>query len=156
LPKLRFEARLAKEESRSPVIILSLLVLFELPWGCRTLVALVPLVPKMLLNAFSFVNWSGFPSLPSQPGQFTNENAFNNIFGTNGTSATNVLQPQGSSNNTSKDKMITGDLDSSLANLASNLNFGNQNRGGLVPQARGPPLGGLNAMQSQPMAHPFM
>jgi hypothetical protein len=99
---------------------------------------------------------SGFPSLPSQPGQFTNENAFNNIFGTNGTSATNVLQPQGSSNNTSKDKMITGDLDSSLANLASNLNFGNQNRGGLVPQARGPPMGGLNAMQSQPMAHPFM
>jgi len=99
---------------------------------------------------------SGFPSLPSQPGQFTNENAFNNIFGTNGTSATNVLQPQGSSNNTNKDKMITGDLDSSLANLASNLNFGNQKRGGLVPQPRGPPMAGLNAMQSQPMIGEFV
>jgi hypothetical protein len=95
---------------------------------------------------------SGFPSLPSQPGQFTNENAFNNIFGTtNGTGVSNVLQPQGSSIKTNQDKMITGDLDSSLANLASNLNFGNPSRGGLVPQSRGPPMGGLNTMQSQPM-----
>lgn len=97
---------------------------------------------------------SGFGSLPSQPGQFTSENAFNNIFGspgTNGTGVSNVLQPQGSTNTSSQDKMITGDLDSSLANLASNLNFGQQNRGGLVPQARGPPMAGLNTMQSQPM-----
>eukprot|EP00088_Acartia_fossae_P034121 TRINITY_DN349_c0_g1_i5.p1 TRINITY_DN349_c0_g1~~TRINITY_DN349_c0_g1_i5.p1 ORF type:complete len:841 (-),score=235.56 TRINITY_DN349_c0_g1_i5:1003-3525(-) len=96
---------------------------------------------------------SGFASIPSNPNNFTNENAFNNVFGQPGTNgATNVLQPQGSSSADNQAKMITGDLDSSLANLASNLNFGNQSRGGLVAQPKGPPMAGLNTMQSQPMA----
>merc|ERR1712241_594272 len=52
-----------------------------------------------------------------------------------------VLQPAGSSAASSQSKMLTGDLDSSLANLASNLDFGsgakkNHIQGG----ARGPPM----------------
>lgn len=95
---------------------------------------------------------SGLFSL-SNAGQFTNENAFNNVFGqTASTNGSNVLQPLGSTNTDNNSKMITGDLDSSLANLASNLNFNNQNRSGIVTQARGPPMAGINTMQSQPMS----
>jgi len=95
---------------------------------------------------------SGLFSL-SNGGQFTNENAFNNVFGqTASTNGSNVLQPLGSTNTDNNSKMITGDLDSSLANLASNLNFNNQNRSGIVTQSRGPPMAGLNTMQSQPMS----
>jgi len=104
------------------------------------------------------------------PPSFGSENAFYNAFGqpaaagTNGTSAGvglfgEVLQPAGgTTNQANKPKVITGDLDSSLANLASNLNFGTPNKGGMAAPARGPPMGGINNFQNQqPMAaHPFM
>jgi hypothetical protein len=59
-------------------------------------------------------------------------------------------------------KMLTGDLDSSLANLASNLNFGPSANKSLLQghTARGPPMtqASFNPFpaQHQQMAHPFM
>jgi len=73
-----------------------------------------------------------------------------------------VLQPAGSSSASSQSKMLTGDLDSSLANLASNLDFGNGAKKNLLPGgARGPPMtqgfAAFPGQQAQPaMAHPFL
>jgi len=58
--------------------------------------------------------------------------------------------------------MLTGDLDSSLANLASNLDFGNGAKKNLLQGgARGPPMtqgfAAFPGQQAQPaMAHPFL
>merc|ERR1719347_1552722 len=73
-----------------------------------------------------------------------------------------VLQPAGSSSASSQSKMLTGDLDSSLANLASNLDFGNGAKKNLLQGgARGPPMtqgfAAFPGQQAQPaMAHPFL
>merc|ERR1711973_1021306 len=66
-----------------------------------------------------------------------------------------VLQPAGSSSASSQSKMLTGDLDSSLANLASNLDFGNGAKKNIMQSgARGPPMtqgfGAFPGQQAQP------
>lgn len=94
---------------------------------------------------------------------------FSNAFGQSTTSSTqgtalfgDVMQPAGSSavSGQNGSKMLTGDLDSSLANLASNLNFGPSSNKNLMSgtSARGPPMTqtGFNPFpsQQQPMAAP--
>jgi len=107
---------------------------------------------------------------------FVTDNSFSSVFGqpTSGpiSSSLNlfgdVMQPSGSqvaANGSSTKVVLTGDLDSSLANLASNLNFGpaggNKSLVGSTT-ARGPPMaqpaGGFNPFPQQPqqVAHPFM
>jgi len=91
---------------------------------------------------------------------FASDNSFNNFFGqpaapgVNGNSGANlfgeVLQPAGgTAGNANKPKVITGDLDSSLANLASNLNFGPGGKSNVTAPARGPPMAGINNFQNQ-------
>jgi len=93
---------------------------------------------------------------------FVSDNSFANVFGQ---AAPAVISPMTSSGPglTSGSKLVTGDLDSSLANLASNLNFGpGGNRQFGTTPARGPPMAnttpaGFNPFpQQQQMAHPFM
>jgi len=116
---------------------------------------------------------SGFPSSPAQANNFVSD--FGNAFGqpppNSGISPSpgaalfgDVLTPAGSTGTIGapQAKMLTGDLDSSLANLASNLDFGAASKKGLMPggSARGPPMtqGGFNPFPAhqQQMAHPFM
>jgi len=71
---------------------------------------------------------------------FVSDNSFANVFGQ---AAPAVISPMTSSGPglTSGSKLVTGDLDSSLANLASNLNFGpGGNRQFGTTPARGPPM----------------
>jgi len=115
-------------------------------------------------------NSSAFPSSSNSSTPFVSD--FSTVFGqpSSGTGVTSpgaalfgdVLQPAGSSSASSQSKMLTGDLDSSLANLASNLDFGNGAKKNLLPGgARGPPMtqgfAAFPGQQAQPaMAHPFL
>lgn len=118
----------------------------------------------------------GFPppssfSPPPPAASFVSD--FSNVFGQQeGSGVTpgaalfgDVLQPAGGSITQQQGKMLTGDLDSSLANLASNLDFGSGGKKSLLQSsvARGPPMtqgGPFNPFpgqqQQQAMAHPFM
>jgi len=98
---------------------------------------------------------------------FVSENNFANVFGQTepvpGISPLTTTVPGLTAGvPTAGSKLVTGDLDSSLANLASNLNFGPAgNRGFAAAPARGPPMAnatGFNPFpqQQQQMAHPFM
>jgi len=127
-----------------------------------------------------------FPVTSSSP--FVSDSSFSNVFGqqqqtgqinTSSPMFGSVLQPSGgaglgslgsnisghSAAPGSASKMLTGDLDSSLANLASNLNFGPNAASKSLLDAtpnRGPPMVQPNAgfnpfpQQQQPMAHPFL
>merc|ERR1712130_531282 len=95
--------------------------------------------------------------------QFVSDSSFANVFGQTSTASVSTISPMSSSGPTlnSAGKLVTGDLDSSLANLASNLNFGpSSNRHFNNAPARGPPMAnpsGFNPFpQQQQMAHPFM
>eukprot|EP00092_Neocalanus_flemingeri_P052867 GFUD01061960.1.p1 GENE.GFUD01061960.1~~GFUD01061960.1.p1 ORF type:complete len:540 (+),score=113.27 GFUD01061960.1:49-1668(+) len=116
---------------------------------------------------------NGFGSVQSSS-PFVSDNSFSNVFGqptsavSTGSAALfgDIMQPSGGvgATNGSKDggaKVLTGDLDSSLANLASNLSFGPSGNKSLIGgPARGPPMAkpaGFNPFpQQQQMAHPFM
>lgn len=85
----------------------------------------------------------GFAAVSSQSfsSPFVSDNNFDNVFGQNNYGVTTMVSPLSSTTPTTDSKLVTGDLDSSLANLASNLNFGpaaNRNFGGAP--ARGPPM----------------
>jgi len=117
---------------------------------------------------------AGFGSGQSSSSPFVTDNSFSNVFGQPTSAAStgsaalfgDIMQPSGGvgATNGSKEggaKVMTGDLDSSLANLASNLNFGPSGNKGLIGgPARGPPMAkpaGFNPFpQQQQMAHPFM
>merc|ERR1712025_18991 len=117
---------------------------------------------------------AGFGSGQSSSSPFVTDNSFSNVFGQPSSAASSVsgavfgdvMQPSGGvgATNGSKEggaKVLTGDLDSSLANLASNLTFGpSGNKSLLGAQARGPPMAkpaGFNPFpQQQQMAHPFL
>lgn len=106
-------------------------------------------------NAFvsDFSNAFGQPATLGPVSTGAGAALFGDVMQPAGSSAT--VEPQGA-------KMLTGDLDSSLANLASNLNFGPTSNKSLIQSstARGPPMTqtGFNPFptQHQPMAHPFM
>jgi len=97
---------------------------------------------------------AGFGSGQSSSSPFVTDNSFSNVFGQPSSAASSVsgavfgdvMQPSGGvgATNGSKEggaKVLTGDLDSSLANLASNLTFGpSGNKSLLGAQARGPPM----------------
>lgn len=98
---------------------------------------------------------------PSTTSPFVTDNSFNNMFGSpavGGGAALfgDVLQPVGGTPGVGATgaggKVITSDLDASLANLASNLDFGTAKNkamvGGGVP--RGPPMGGGPPMGFNP------
>jgi len=101
----------------------------------------------------------GFAAVSSQSfsSPFVSDNNFDNVFGQNNYGVNNTITTP-----TTDSKLVTGDLDSSLANLASNLNFGPAaNRNFVSAPARGPPMAtkpaGFNPFpQQQQMAHPFM
>merc|ERR1719186_2142733 len=91
------------------------------------------------------------------------DNSFNNVFGSQSPAVGggaalfgDVLQPVGGTPGAGAagqgGKVITSDLDASLANLASNLDFGTAKNktmvGGNVP--RGPPMGGGPSMGFNP------
>jgi len=112
---------------------------------------------------------AGFGSVQSSTNTFVSDNSFSNVFGqpssasTTGSAALfgDIMQPSGGTGTTngSKDgaKVLTGDLDSSLANLASNLTFGPSGNKSLIGgAARGPPMAkpaGFNPFpQQQQMA----
>merc|ERR1711928_207594 len=119
---------------------------------------------------FSSTPTSVFP--PSNPSAFPSSNTstpfvsdFSTVFGQQPSPAGvtspgaalfgDVLQPAGSSAASSQSKMLTGDLDSSLANLASNLDFGNGAKKNIMQSgARGPPMtqgfGAFPGQQAQP------
>jgi len=121
-------------------------------------------------------NFLGFGSAQSSSSPFVTDNSFSNVFGQPSSAASSVsgnifgdiMQPSGGAgtSNGSKEaagaKVLTGDLDSSLANLASNLNFGPSGNKSLIGgPVRGPPMAkptGFNPFpqQQQQMAHPFM
>jgi len=88
----------------------------------------------------------GVSSASSQPisnNQFVSDSSFANVFGQTSTASVSTISPMSSSGPTlnSAGKLVTGDLDSSLANLASNLNFGpSSNRHFNNAPARGPPM----------------
>jgi len=88
----------------------------------------------------------GVSSVSSQPisnNQFVSDSSFANVFGQTSTASVSTISPMSSSGPTlnSAGKLVTGDLDSSLANLASNLNFGpSSNRHFNNAPARGPPM----------------
>jgi len=112
---------------------------------------------------------AGFGSVPSTTSPFVSDNSFSNVFGQPTSSAPtgsaalfgDIMQPSGGvgATNGAKDgaKVLTGDLDSSLANLASNLSFGPSGNKSLIGvPARGPPMAkpaGFNPFpqQQQPM-----
>merc|ERR1719228_955011 len=111
---------------------------------------------------FSSTPTSVFP--PSNSSAFPSSN-FSSVFGQQPSPAGvtspgaalfgDVLQPAGSSSASSQSKMLTGDLDSSLANLASNLDFGNGAKKNIMQSgARGPPMtqgfGAFPGQQAQP------
>jgi len=119
----------------------------------------------------------GSPAVVPSSSPFVTDNSFSSVFGqpASGPASSStslfgdVMQPSGSqmsSSGSSSKVMLTGDLDSSLANLASNLNFGpsggNKSLVGTTP-ARGPPMaqpaGGFNPFPQQQMggldASPF-
>lgn len=118
---------------------------------------------------------AGFGSVQSSS-PFVSDNSFSNVFGQPTSSAVptgsaalfgDIMLPSGGggASNGTKDgaKVLTGDLDSSLANLASNLSFGPSGNKSLIGvPARGPPMAkpaGFNPFpqqQQQQMAHPFM
>jgi hypothetical protein len=114
-----------------------------------------PVFPTSTPAPFA-TNGSGFGS-----NNFASDNSFSNAFGqpssgTNGISGSDmfadILQPAGAKpTNQTKPKVITSDLDASLANLASNLTFGNPGNAGLNAPVRGPPMVGRNNFQNQPM-----
>jgi len=97
---------------------------------------------------------------------FVTDNSFSNVFGQPSAGVFgDVMLPSGSSgnNNGAKDtgsKVLTGDLDSSLANLASNLSFGpSVNKNLIGGPTRGPPMAkptGFNPFPQQQLAHPFI
>jgi hypothetical protein len=114
----------------------------------------------------------GFPATSSGP--FVTDNSFNNVFGSQPVASNagggggaalfgDVMQPVGGVDGAGTNqagKVITSDLDSSLANLASNLDFGpaaNKSMVG-VGMSRGPPMAqppGFNPFpQQQQMAVP--
>jgi len=113
---------------------------------------------------------AGFGSGQSSSSPFVTDNSFSNVFGQPTSAASSVsgavfgdvMQPSGGvgTTNGSKEggaKVLTGDLDSSLANLASNLSFGpSGNKSLLGGPARGPPMAkpaGFNPFpQQQQMA----
>jgi len=113
---------------------------------------------------------AGFGSGQSSSSPFVTDNSFSNVFSQPSSAASSVsgavfgdvMQPSGGvgATNGSKEggaKVLTGDLDSSLANLASNLTFGpSGNKSLLGAQARGPPMAkpaGFNPFpQQQQMA----
>lgn len=117
---------------------------------------------------------AGFGSVQSSSSPFVTDNSFSNVFGQPTSAAStgsaalfgDIMQPSGGvgATNGSKDsgaKVLTGDLDSSLANLASNLTFAPSGNKSLIGgPARGPPMAkpaGFNPFpQQQQMAHPFM
>jgi len=83
----------------------------------------------------------GFAAVSSQSfsSPFVSDNNFDNVFGQNNFGVSNTITP------TTDSKLVTGDLDSSLANLASNLNFGPAaNRNFVSGPARGPPMAATN------------
>merc|ERR1719154_293848 len=112
---------------------------------------------------------AGFGSVPSTTSPFVSDNSFSNVFGQPTSSAPtgsaalfgDIMQPSGGvgATNGAQDgaKVLTGDLDSSLANLASNLSFGPSGNKSLIGvPARGPPMAkpaGFNPFpqQQQPM-----
>jgi len=80
----------------------------------------------------------GFAAVSSQSfsSPFVSDNNFDNVFGQNNYGVNNTITTP-----TTDSKLVTGDLDSSLANLASNLNFGPAaNRNFVSAPARGPPM----------------
>merc|ERR1719397_2426805 len=103
---------------------------------------------------------TGFATVSSQSfsSPFVSDNNFDNVFGQNNYGVSNMVSPMSSTTPTTDSKLVTGDLDSSLANLASNLNFGPAaNRNFASVPARGPPMGtqpaGFNPFpQQQQMA----
>lgn len=121
-----------------------------------------------------FTSTAGLGSSPAPSNAFVSD--FSNAFGQPATSGPvssssagaalfgDVMQPAGSSIVPEQQgaKVLTGDLDSSLANLASNLNFGPSSNKSLLSSnpSRGPPMTqpGFNPFpaQHQQMAHPFM
>merc|ERR1719228_1781562 len=102
----------------------------------------------------------GFATVSSQSfsSPFVSDNNFDNVFGQNNYGVSTMVSPMSSTTPTTDSKLVTGDLDSSLANLASNLNFGPAaNRNFASAPARGPPMGtqpaGFNPFpQQQQMA----
>jgi len=112
---------------------------------------------------------AGFGSAQSSS-PFVSDNSFSNVFGQPTSAAStgsaalfgDIMQPSGgaAATNGSNDggaKVLTGDLDSSLANLASNLSFGPTGSKSLIGgAARGPPMAkpaGFNPFpQQQQMA----
>jgi len=119
-------------------------------------------------SAFPPSNSSAFPSSTSSA-PFVSD--FSTVFGQPSSTGVispgaalfgDVLQPAGGSAASSQSKMLTGDLDSSLANLASNLDFGNgAKKNHIQGGARGPPMtqgfAAFPGQQAQPaMAHPFL
>merc|ERR1711973_392929 len=114
-------------------------------------------------SVFPPSNSSAFPSSNSSSTPFVSD--FSTVFGQQPSPAGvtspgaalfgDVLQPAGSSAASSQSKMLTGDLDSSLANLASNLDFGNGAKKNIMQSgARGPPMtqgfGAFPGQQAQP------
>jgi len=114
-------------------------------------------------SVFPPSNSSAFPSSNSSSTPFVSD--FSTVFGQQPSPAGvtspgaalfgDVLQPAGSSSASSQSKMLTGDLDSSLANLASNLDFGNGAKKNIMQSgARGPPMtqgfGAFPGQQAQP------
>lgn len=94
-----------------------------------------------------FATDSSFSNVFGQPTTQAPLNSSNNLFG-------DIMQPSGGQNiisgSSAAKVVLTGDLDSSLANLASNLSFGpsgNKSLSGTTP-ARGPPM-------AQPAGGPF-
>ena len=96
---------------------------------CKTCPDLSQLDNTIIISGFAAVSSQSFSS------PFVSDNNFDNVFGQNnfGESPSvldlvlTVFSAAGISNTitpTTDSKLVTGDLDSSLANLASNLNFG--------------------------------
>jgi len=97
---------------------------------------------------------AGFGSAQSSSSPFVTDNSFSNVFGQPSSASSvsgnifgDIMQPSGGAgaSNGSKEasgaKVLTGDLDSSLANLASNLNFGPSGNKTLIGgPVRGPPM----------------
>lgn len=94
---------------------------------------------------------AGFATSQSLSSPFVSDNTFSNVFGQQagpGVTASDatamfgdVMLPSGAAATNGNSKMLTGDLDSSLANLASNLNFTpSANKGLISGPARGPPM----------------
>jgi len=106
----------------------------------------------------------GFAAVSSQSfsSPFVSDNNFDNVFGQSNYNSSGGVSTLMTPTSTDS-KLVTGDLDSSLANLASNLNFGPAaNRNFASVPARGPPMAtqpaGFNPFpqHQQQMAHPFM